>query len=69
MNEHSQIDPAALLRLKQVLKLIPVSRSTWWSGVRAGRFPRGVKLTPRTTAWRASDILALIERAAAEGAK
>ncbi len=53
------------LRLPQVLALIPVSRSGWWAGIRSGRYPRGVKLGPRTTAWRASDIRALAERLAA----
>ena len=43
------------LRTK-VLALIPVSKSTWWNGCRDGRYPRPVKLGPRTTAWRASDI-------------
>ncbi|WIM09474.1 AlpA family phage regulatory protein [Enhydrobacter sp.] len=41
---------------------IPVGRSTWWAGVKSGRFPKPVKLGPRTTAWRAEDIRALIER-------
>jgi prophage regulatory protein len=63
----SQIDPVALLRLRQVLAIVPVSASTWWQGVRAGRFPAPVKLGPRTTCWKASDILALIERVAGEG--
>ena len=36
--------------------LIPVARSTWWQGVKDGRFPQPVKLGPRTTAWRAEDI-------------
>jgi predicted DNA-binding transcriptional regulator AlpA len=48
------------LRLPQVLELIPVSKSTWWAGVKAGRYPAGVKLSSRTTAWRASDIRRLI---------
>jgi prophage regulatory protein len=43
---------------------IPVGRSTWWAGVKSGRFPKPVKLGPRTTAWRAEDIRALIERLA-----
>jgi predicted DNA-binding transcriptional regulator AlpA len=51
----------ALLRLSQVLALVPVSRSTWWAGCKTGRFPKSVKLGPRTTAWRASDIAALLE--------
>lgn len=43
--------------------LIPVSRSTWWAGVRTGRFPQPIKLGPKTTVWRVEDIRALIERA------
>jgi prophage regulatory protein len=42
---------------------IPVSKSTWWAGVKSGRFPKPVKLTPRTTAWRVEDIRALINQA------
>ena len=41
--------------------IYPVSRSTWWAGVKAGRFPKPVKLGPRTTAWRVKDIRELIE--------
>lgn len=51
------------LRLPQVLALYPISRASWWNGVKAGRYPAGVKLGPNTTAWRASDIRALIESA------
>ena len=42
---------------------IPVGRSTWWEGVKTGRFPKPVKLGPRTTAWRVEDIRDLIEKA------
>lgn len=45
--------------------LIPVSRSTWWAGVRTGRYPKPVKLGERITAWRVEDIRALIEQVAA----
>jgi prophage regulatory protein len=41
--------------------LIPVSKSTWWAGVRSGRFPKPVKLGERITAWRVEDIRALVE--------
>lgn len=47
------------LRLSSILAPkgpIPVSRSTWWAGVKDGRFPKPVKLGPRITAWRAEDI-------------
>ena len=48
------------LRLPAVLRLIPVGRSTWWAGVKAGRYPAPVKLGARITAWRAEDLAALI---------
>ena len=41
---------------------IPVSRSTWWQGVKDGRFPKPVKLGPKTTAWRVEEIRDLIQR-------
>ena len=40
--------------------VIPVSRATWWAGIKTGRFPQPVKLGPNTTAWRVQDIRALI---------
>lgn len=43
--------------------IIPVSKSTWWSGVKSGRYPAPVKLSPRTTAWRVEDIRSLIASA------
>lgn len=48
------------VRLPVILAHIPVSRSTWWAGVKSGRFPKPVKLGSRTTAWRVEDIRALI---------
>ena len=50
------------LRLPQVLALIPISRSAWWAGIRAGKYPAGLKLGRKTTVWRAEDSRALIER-------
>jgi prophage regulatory protein len=61
----SNLELPRLLRLKQVLAPdgpIPVSKSTWWAGVRDGRFPKPLKLGPRTTVWRAIDIYALVDQ-------
>jgi predicted DNA-binding transcriptional regulator AlpA len=49
------------VRIKQILEIFPVSSSTWWEGCKEGRFPKAIKLSPRTTVWRAEDIRALIE--------
>ncbi|MAF06370.1 MAG: AlpA family transcriptional regulator [Acidiferrobacteraceae bacterium] len=58
------------LRLSQILgnpktgtpPIIPVSKSTWWAGVKTGRFPAPLKLGPMTTVWRAEDIRSLVEQ-------
>jgi len=52
--------PDKLLRLPEVLERIPVSRSTWWAGVKSGRYPAAVKVGPALTCWRKSEIDALI---------
>jgi len=49
------------VRLPTILKIIPVGKSTWWAGIKSGRFPKSVKLGPRTTAWRIEDIKEIIE--------
>lgn len=54
------------LRLAQVLQLVPVSKTVWYEGVQSGRFPKAVKLGPRTSAYRVEDIAALIERLGAQ---
>jgi prophage regulatory protein len=41
--------------------IIPVGKSTWWNGVKSGRFPTPVKISPRVTAWKVEDIRNLIE--------
>ena len=55
-----KLPETGFLRLPQVLAIVPVSKSSWWKGCRTGRYPKPVKLGPRTTAWRVEDIAALI---------
>jgi len=48
--------------------LIPVSKSTWWAGVKSGRYPQPVRtLGARITAWRVEDIRELIRRCSGAG--
>jgi predicted DNA-binding transcriptional regulator AlpA len=65
---NTPLPQSGFYRLPQVLALIPVSKSTWWDGVKSGRFPKPVKLSARTTAWRVEDIRALIDQLATERA-
>lgn len=43
--------------------IIPIGRSSWWAGVKDGRYPQPIKFGPRTTCWRAEDIQELIDTA------
>ncbi len=50
---------SGFVRLKQILAPngpIPVSKSTWWAGIKDGRFPQPLKLGERVTVWRAEEI-------------
>jgi prophage regulatory protein len=51
------------VRLPVILKVFPVSKSTWWAGVKSGRYPQKYKISERVTAWKATDIRLLIETA------
>ena len=45
--------------------IIPISASSWWAGVKSGRYPQPTRaLGARITAWRVEDIRALIESTA-----
>lgn len=56
------------VRLPQVLAVFPVSKSAWWAGVKAGRYPSAVRLGPRTTAWSAESIRELLNQTAKSAA-
>ena len=63
MNTTNFLPETGFVRLPQILEVIPVSKSTWWNGVKSGRYPQPVHhLGPRITAWKAEDIRSLIER-------
>lgn len=68
-----QLPATGFLRLPQIIgdskavppipPLIPVGKSTWWAGVKSGRFPAPVKLGTQTRVWRVEDIRAFINAA------
>lgn len=43
--------------------LIPVKKSSWWAGVKAGRYPPAIKLSTHVTVWRLEDIRKFIASA------
>lgn len=63
----NQLPSTGFVRLSSILAPqgpIPVSKSTWWAGVKDGRFPKPMKLGARVTVWRVEDIRELIDNGA-----
>ena len=68
-----QLPETGFLRLPQIIgnpktdtpAIIPVCKSTWYAGVKSGRYPKPVRLSKRSSAWRVEDIRRLIEEVAA----
>lgn len=70
------LPPTGFLRLRQIIgdpkadppipAIYPISRAAWWDGVKRGALPAGVKLGPKTTAWRVEDIRELIRSVGAQ---
>lgn len=46
------------LREEQVLEVTTLSHATLWREIKAGRFPRQVRLSPGRVGWRASELRA-----------
>lgn len=55
------------LRLDQILKIIPVSRSTWYRGMKTGLYPKQVRLSYRVAAWKSSEVKECLARLGTSG--
>ncbi|WP_035215393.1 helix-turn-helix transcriptional regulator [Desulfobulbus elongatus] len=66
----SDLPSTGFLRVHQIIgdkrrgvpPLLPISKSSWWSGIAKGVYPKPIKISPRCSAWKVSDIQALIAR-------
>lgn len=53
-----------ILRLPEVLSTVGLSRSSLYTLISKGAFPQQIRLSPRTSGWRLSDIEEWIKRKA-----
>ena len=61
--------PRAYLRVSDITRnrrtgrpgLLPITPSTWWLWVKAGKAPAPIKLSPGCTVWREADVLRFAE--------
>jgi prophage regulatory protein len=59
MSNKISLPETGFVRIPTILKIFPIGKSTWWEGVKSGKYPKPVKLGLRTTAWKVEDIKAL----------
>ncbi len=60
--EKSLLPEVGFIRLKEILKIFPMGKSTVWQKVRDGNFPKPVKISERITVWKVEDIRAFIAK-------
>lgn len=68
MANHVPQTQESFVRLAQIIgdpkrnipAIIPISRGSWYRGIKAGKFPKPVRLGEMTAVWLMSDIQKLI---------
>ena len=58
----SELPNEGFVRLPVVLRVLDIGKTTWWCGVREGKFPKPIKIGTRTARWNVKNIRALIEK-------
>lgn len=56
------------LKLPAVVQMCAISRSEIYRRIKAGTFPRPLKIGKRAAAWRASDVSAWVEKMSRQAA-
>jgi hypothetical protein len=65
-----ELPETGFLRIRQIIGdrkrgipgPIPVGPTAWWQGCASGKYPKPIKLGPKTTVWRVEDIRDLIAK-------
>ncbi len=65
--EATELPTTGFVRIKQITAVIPVSRTSIWRWIKAGKFPKPIKLGENTTVFRVEDVRAWIDQQGKEG--
>lgn len=52
---------SSMLSLDEVLTLLRISRSSWYGGLKTGKFPKAVYIGPNSPRWRCGTIRSVAE--------
>lgn len=51
-----------LIRVDELSKILSIGRSTAWKWVAENKIPKPIKLSPRVSVWKISEIMAFIDQ-------
>ena len=78
MPSNHVLEGEGFVRLRQIVgdpksdppipPIIPISVRSWWRGIAAGIYPKGIKIGPRVRAWEKSSIREVLARLNSEAA-
>jgi excisionase family DNA binding protein len=63
MSENTNNQVQGFLRVKQIIKLLGIGKSTFYTWVKEGRISKGIKLGERIRVWKAEEIYTFIDNA------
>ena len=58
-----------LIKDRECCELLSISRTSWWVGVRNGLYPKQIRLGERTSRWKLSEVMAIIENGAGDSSE
>jgi prophage regulatory protein len=61
MEQDALASEIRFIRLKEVMSICGMSRSSVYGAIKKGQFPSPVKLSARSIAWLKSDVIAWVE--------
>lgn len=54
------VTEGGLVTLKTALQIFQISKSSFYAGIKVGRYPASVRMGPRTRRWRIHDLMLLV---------
>lgn len=66
MEYRNELPTEGFVSLPVVLRVMSIGKTSWWNGIRSGKYPRPSKFGSKTARWHVDDIRALIAKYKAE---
>ena len=61
-SKNNVLPEEGFVRLPVIINVLGIGKTTWWCGIKEGRYPKPVKLSTNISAWKVQDIRALIAK-------